>query len=476
MTSLPLHFKSLIEVGQMIRQDQLTSVEITEHMLDLITAVDGQFNSYIHVCRERAMKQAHAADIEVASGIYKGALHGVPIAVKDLCFTTYAPTRAGTTIHKSFMAPHNATVVDRLETSGAVTLGKLSMTEGAYTGHHPTIPIPVNPWNKNYWVGSSSSGSGVATSAGLCFASLGSDTGGSIRYPCAACNLTGIKPTWGRVSRHGVFPLAGTLDHIGPMARSTADCAAILQVISGWDVHDPTSIDTPVPEYSAEVGKNICGMRIGIDRLYSFDGTDPQIVTALEQAIYVFEGLGARLVEVRMPNYDGLIEAWIMMCAIETAVAHQDTYPARGDEYGPGLAQLIGEGHTTTGMKAAHGHHLRVLFTSAFITMFGEVDCMLCPTMPKLTPSLAKMAHYGSDPEVLHAIMRFTAPFNFSGNPTITLPNGIDTAGMPHSMQIVGPHLGECAIIRAAAAYQSVTNWHTRHPNIDLHTNTSERG
>tara|TARA_B110000091_G_scaffold104695_1_gene113743 strand:- start:108 stop:575 length:468 start_codon:yes stop_codon:yes gene_type:complete len=155
------------------------------------------------------------------------------------------------------------------------------------------------------------------------------------------------------------------------------------------------------------------------------------------------------------------------MCAIETAVAHQDTYPARGDEYGPGLAQLIGEGHTTTGMKAAHGHHLRVLFTSAFITMFGEVDCMLCPTMPKLTPSLAKMAHYGSDPEVLHAIMRFTAPFNFSGNPTITLPNGIDTAGMPHSMQIVGPHLGECAIIRAAAAYQRVTNWHTRHPNID---------
>ena len=168
-----------------------------------------------------------------------------------------------------------------------------------------------------------------------------------------------------------------------------------------------------------------------------------------------------------MPDYDDLVEAWVTLCAIETAVAHQDTYPARRDEYGPSLAQLIDEGHATTGMEAANGHHLRVLFTSAFTTMFGEVDCMLCPTMPKLTPSLAKMTNYGSDPEVLHAIMRFTAPFNFSGSPTITLPNGIDTAGMPHSMQIVGPHLGECAIIRAAAAYQSVTNWHTRQPNID---------
>jgi amidase len=467
MTSPPLHFKSLIEVGQMIRQGQATSVEITDHMLDLIAAVDGQFHSYIHVCPDRAQEQARAADKEVAAGIYRGPLHGVPIAVKDLCFTTYAPTRAGTTLHEGFMAPHNATVVDRLETGGAVILGKLSMTEGAYTSHHPTSPIPKNPWNRDYWVGTSSSGSGVATSAGLCFASLGSDTGGSIRYPCATCGLTGIKPTWGRVSRHGVFPLADSLDHVGPMARSAADCAAVLQVIAGWDAHDPTSIDTPVPAYTAEVGKSVRDMRIGIDRSYSFDGTDPQIVAALEEAITVFEKLGARIIEVEMPTYDDLVAAWIMMCAVETAVAHQDTYPARAGEYGPALAQLIDEGHTTTGMQTARGHHLRIAFSSALATMFGDVDCMLCPTMPSLTPSLAEMTDYGSDPGVLHAIMRFTAPFDFSGSPTITLPNGIDTAGMPHSMQIVGPHLGEGPIIRAAAAYQSVTSWHTQHPNTN---------
>lgn len=467
MSSRPLHFKTLVEVAEMIRRGDTTSVAVTLSMIDRIATVDPRFKSYIHFCRDRALDQARAADAEADNGNFRGPLHGVPIAVKDLCYTTFAPTRTGTTIHTDFEAPYNATVVERLESAGAVILGKLTMTEGAYTGHHPEIPTPPNPWNAKYWVGSSSTGSGVATSAGLCFASLGSDTGGSIRYPCATCGLTGIKPTWGRVSRYGVFALAESLDHIGPMARSAADCAAILQVISGWDPHDPTSIDTPVPDYAAEIGKGVRDMRIGIDRSYSLSGVDPQVAAALERAIGVFKGLGARVVEVTMPDYDDLVAAWIMMCAIETAVAHQDTYPARADEYGPALAQLIDEGHATTGMEAARGHHLRLAFTQALATMFGEVDCMLCPTMPTPTPSLADMADYGDDPSVLHAIMRFTAPFDFSGNPTITLPNGIDVADMPLSMQIVGPNLGEAVIIRAAAAFQSVTDWHARHPVMD---------
>lgn len=466
MASQPLFFKNLFEVAEMIRKGETTSVAITRNILDRIATVDPHFQSYIHVCRDRALDRAVAADAEMGNGIFRGPLHGIPIAVKDLCYTTFAPTRAGTTIYKDFVPFYNATVVDRLETAGAIVLGKLTMTEGAYTGHHPDIPTPPNPWNADYWVGTSSTGSGVATSAGLCFASLGSDTGGSIRYPCATCGLTGIKPTWGRVSRHGVFALADSLDHIGPMARSAADCAAILQVIAGWDVLDPTSVDTPVPDYVAEVGKGVRDMRIGIDRSYAFGGVDLQVAEALERAIDVFEGLGARVVHVTMPDYDELVAAWIMMCAIETAVAHRDTYPDRASEYGPALAQLIDEGHATTGTEAARGHHLRIAFTQALATMFGEVDCMLCPTMPKLTPSLADMSDYGDDPSVLQAIMRFTAPFDFSGSPTITLPNGIDSAGMPLSMQIVGAHLGEGAIIRAAAAYQSVTDWHTRHPAI----------
>ena len=359
-------------------------------------------------------------------------------------------------------------MVDRLETAGAVILGKLSMTEGAYTGHHPTIPVPVNAWNNDYWVGTSSSGSGVAPSAGLCFASLGSDTGGSIRYPCATCGLTGIKPTWGRVSRHGVFPLADSLDHVGPMARSAADCAAILQAIAGWDANDPTSLDVSVPDYMDALGKSVRDMRIGIDREFSFRGVDQQVVDAVEDALDVFSQLGARIVDVTVPDYDLLVDVWVMMCAIETAAAHKETFPARADEYGPDLAQLILQGHATTGVEAAQGHHLRIAFSSALEAMFGGIDCMLCPTMPTPTPSLAEMAGYGSDPDVLGAIMRFTAPFDFSGSPTITLPNGFDQAGMPLSMQIVGPKLGEAAIIRAADAYQNATDWHRRMPTALL--------
>ncbi|MEO0381744.1 MAG: amidase, partial [Pseudomonadota bacterium] len=378
----------------------------------------------------------------------------------------YAPTRAGTTIFDGFMAPHNATVVDRLEVAGAVILGKLSMTEGAYTGHHPSIPVPVNPWNSDYWVGTSSSGSGVAPSAGLCFASLGSDTGGSIRYPCATCGLTGIKPTYGRVSRYGVFPLADSLDHVGPMARTAADCAVVLQTIAGWDAADPTSLDVPVPDYTAEVGKSIRDMRIGIDRAFCFDGVDSQVAEALEQAVSVFENLGARIVPVTLPPYEDLVAVWIRMCAIETAVAHQDTYPSRAAEYGPDLAQLIDEGHSATAMQAARGHHLRIAFSGALATMFGAVDCMICPTMTTRVPRLEEMDAYGADPQVLLDIMRYTAPFDFSGSPTITLPNGFDSAGLPHSMQLVGPHLREGVLVRAASAYQSVTDWHTRYPDI----------
>lgn len=462
-----LHFKSLADISTMIRHGHVTSIDVTQAMFARIRAVDPQINSYAHLCEERAQAQARAADSEIASGITRGALHGVPIAVKDLCYTTYAPTRAGTTIYEGFMAPHNATVVDRLEMAGAVILGKLSMTEGAYTGHHATVPVPLNPWSAAHWVGSSSSGSGAATAAGLCFASLGSDTGGSIRYPCAATGLTGIKPTWGRVSRYGVFALAETLDHIGPMARSAEDCAAILQAIAGWDAHDPTSLDVPVPDYFAALHTGVRDMRIGIDRAYCFDGVDHEVAVALEAALETYDRLGARIVEVQMPPHADLVAQWIRMCAIETALAHVDTYPARTADYGADLAQLIDEGHATTGMQAAAGQQLRMAFTNALSSMMKTVDCMICPTMTKRTPRLSQMDDYGSDPEVLLSIMRYTAPFDFSGSPTITLPNGIDSDGMPLSMQLVGPRLGEAALIRAAAAYQGVTDWHRKQPDID---------
>lgn len=464
MQSNDLINAGLVEVSGLIRTRAISATEVTEAMLRRIDQIDGTYMSYLHVCSEHAIAWAAIADVEIAKGIYKGPLHGVPLAVKDLCFTAFAPTSWGTTIYSDFKSEFDATVVSRMVGAGAVILGKLTMTEGAYTSHHPEIPAPPNPWGHDLWVGSSSTGSAVATAAGMSYGALGSDTGGSIRFPVATCGLTGIKPSWGRVSRHGVFALADTLDHVGPMARSAQDCAAILQAIAGWDANDPTSIDSPVQDYMAEVGRSIRGMKIGIDRSYAFSTVDGEVAQALEEAIGIFEDLGARIVDVTFPHYEELVAKWIMMCSVETAVAHETTYPARAKEYGPELAQLIEEGRRTSGADVALGTQLRRGFTEALATMFRDIDCMLIPTMPIPIPTLDKMGEYGGDPSILNGILRFTAPFNFSGTPTITLPNGIDSRGLPLSMQLAAPHLREDILVRAGHAYQTMTDWHRKIP------------
>ena len=464
--SLDLAYKSLTTISDLIRRRQLSSVEVTDAILQRIAELDGQYHSYATVLPERALDRAKGADAESARGLWRGPLHGVPIAVKDLCYTTFAPTRAGTTIFKSFVPSFNATVVERLEDAGAVLLGKLQMTEGAYTSHHPDVSPPLNPWNTGYWVGSSSTGSGVATSLGLCYGSLGSDTGGSIRFPSATCGLTGIKPTWGRVSRYGVFPLADTLDHVGPMTRSAADAAAILGVIAGADRNDPTTYKAPVPDYLEAIGDGVRDLRIGVDRGYATDGVDQQVAAALTEAERVLRGLGATIREVRFPAYQKLVSQWIAMCSVETAAAHIDTYPERRSEYGPDLAKLIDQGIATKGTEVANIALERMRFSRELSELFQAVDVLLIPTMPVPTPSLELMKAYGEDPNVLLGILRFTAPFDFSGSPTLTLPNGLDSAGMPLSMQLVGPHLSEDVLVRAGNAFQGVTSWHQRRPPV----------
>jgi amidase len=459
-----LHFATLVRISELIRTRQISSVEVTAALLDRIASLDGKYRSYATVFAERAISRAASLDAETAKNIWRGPLHGVPIAVKDLCFTEFGRTTGGTMIHKNWTPDHNATVVDRLEQGGAVILGKLKMTEGAYTSHHPDDPSPLNPWNVDHWVGSSSTGSGVATAAGLCFGSLGSDTGGSIRFPSATCGLTGVKPTWGRVSRHGVFALAASLDHIGPMARSAADAAAILGVIAGADPNDPTALQASVPDYLARATEGIRGVTIGIDRSYNCDGIDPEVVAAVEEAERVLLGLGARIREVDFPSTAKLLPGWIPLCSIETAIAHKETYPSRAAEYGPALAQLIDQGRSLTGMEVGEIYHERLDFSARLAALFADVDLLLMPTMPMPVPSLTRMAEYGADPNVLLQILRFTAPFDFSGSPTITLPNGIDRLGIPLSFQLIGAHLSEDLLCRAGFAFQQVTDWHTRRP------------
>src|SRR4030081_3290130 len=277
MPARDLHYSELAEVGQRIQKRELSSAEATQAQLDRIVRLDGQLKSYAYVMTSSALEQAHAAEKEIGSGKVRGPLHGVPIAVKDLCWTKDAPTAAGMRIYPDNRPTH--------EEAGAVFLGKLQLTEGAYADHHPDIDPPRNPWDATLWSGASSSGSGVATAAGLCYGSLGSDTGGSIRFPSAANGVTGLKPTWGRVSRYGVFELAATLDHIGPMARSAGDCGAILGAIAGSDPNDPTAVLEPVPNYLANLSGSLRGTRIGVDRRWTSEGVDAAATKGFQEAL-----------------------------------------------------------------------------------------------------------------------------------------------------------------------------------------------
>jgi amidase len=460
-----LHYLELVDLARRIRAKEVSPVEATHAQLARIQELDGRLRSYALVLGERALAQARQAEAEIARGEVRGPLHGVPVAVKDLCWTKGVPTAAGMTIHRDFRPDRDGTVVRKLTEAGAVILGKLQLTEGAYADHHPDIPPPVNPWNPDTWVGSSSSGSGVATAAGLCYGSLGSDTGGSIRFPSAANGLTGLKPTWGRVSRHGVFELAATLDHIGPMARSAADCAAMLGVIAGADPDDPTASLEPVPDYAAGLDQGLRGLRIGVDLAFNA-GTDALLAKATEDALGVVAGLGGEVRHVVLPDVRQIVEDWFPLCGVETAVAHEATYPARKDEYGPGLAGLIELGRAQSGMDYQKIVLRRHNFAGRLRALFEEIDLLAVPSQGFASPTVAKMATLGETPALISDLLRPTCIFDMSGSPTITLPCGFTERGTPIGFQFVSRHMEEGLLLRAGHAFQQATDWHRRHPPL----------
>jgi len=462
--SAGLCYLELTELAARLRARQVSPVEATRAVLARIDALDGRLHSYARVTEELALEQARQAEAEIARGDWRGPLHGVPVAVKDLCYTAGIPTAAGMAIHADFRPAFDATVVRRLREAGAVLLGKLQMTEGAFARHHPTIVPPVNPWAADRWTGVSSSGSGVATAAGLCFASLGSDTLGSIRFPSASNAVTGLKPTWGRVSRHGIFPLSESLDHIGPMVRSVADAAAVLQAIAGPDADDPTALLAAVPDYPGELAKGVRGLRIGIDGRYNTSGVDPGVAAAIDGAGKVLASLGAELREVRVPDAEAAIAGAWTICTAEVAFAHADTYSARAAEYGPFLTSALEFGRKLTGMDVARATRERERFRGRLAGLFAEIDLLLCPALAGPPPRLVDLLN--PDTAAASPRLRFTAPFNMTGSPTLTLPGGFTADGVPLAIQLVGRHLEEDLLLRAGAAFQAATDWHRRRPPL----------
>jgi len=461
-----LHYLELTELAACIKARKISPLEVTRAQLDRIAALDGELGSYVHVMADAAMAQAETAEAEIAAGQYRGLLHGVPIAFKDLFWTKDFPTAAGTSIHGNFRPDEDATVVRRLNEAGAVVLGKLQLTEGAYSDHHPSVTPPKNPWNADYWPGISSSGPAVATAAGLCYGSLASDTGGSIRWPCAANGLTGLKPSWGRVSRHGVFELAATLDHVGTIARSAADAGAMLGIIAGRDPNDPTALSDPVPDYLAAVGQGVSGLRIGVDATWNSEGVDVATQRVLGEAIDVWRTLGASIVDVQFPDVTQTVADWVPNCAVEAAVAHEATYPARQDEYGPLLASVIETGRALSALDYQKILLRRLELRGRVASLFEAIDLLLIPVHPFPPLTLTMIRTLGEQPDLIARLQRYTCPFDMTGHPTITIPGGFSRAGLPIAFQLVAANLHEATLVRAGAAFQRVTSWHRRHPSL----------
>jgi amidase len=313
----------------------------------------------------------------------------------------------------------------------------------------------------------SSSGSGVAPAAGLCFGAIGTYTGGSIRFPSGANGVTGLKPTWGRVSRHGVQALADSLDHLGPMTRSAADTGAMFAAMAGADPNDPTTLEAPVPDCLAGIGAGIAGLRIGIDPGYVYGVCEADTAKVIDEARRVLTGLGAKLVEIAMPSRTTpMYKDWAKFCAVETAVAHEPWYPARAADYGPVLADLIEQGRKMDPLALMRVYHDRLVFQGQLRKLFQEIDVLLVPVHPFGNPSAEQLDAIFKTPDGIDDVLRFTAPFDMSGSPTITLPGGFNAKGLPIGFQLVGRHLEEALLVRAAHAYQGVTDWHTRRPPL----------
>jgi len=462
-----LCYVTLTEAAGLLRRRKISPVELTRAVLARIERLEPQLHSYITVLPERALDRARAAERELAGGTDRGPLHGIPIAVKDLFFTKGVPTTCASRVLAGWIPEFDATVVGYLDAAGAVLLGKLNMTEFAMTGYAPGLPIPRNPWDPARHTGGSSSGSGVATAAGLCFASLGTDTGGSIRFPSAWCGVVGLKPTYGRVSRHGVFPLGMTLDHVGPITRSVADAAVVLEVIAGADANDPTSLDAPVPECSATLSRGVRGVRVGIDEHFMGEHAHPEVVAALMSALEVLQRQRAELVRVSVPAVEELLEAWSVICSAEAVAAHEATYPARADEYGPSFRSFLEYGTRISGAEYAKAHLLRVAFARRFQEVFEHAEVFACPGFFMQAAPADALDPYGPFSPAFAPFMRFTAPFNFSGNPTLSVPAGFSDNGLPHGIQLVGPLLGEALLCQVGHAYEQATEWHRRRPPVD---------
>lgn len=461
-----LHFLTIHRAGELIRNRELSPVELTRACLERIEQTDDRLHSFILLTSDDALRDARNAEAEVLSGNYRGPMHGIPFALKDLYDTAGVKTTSGSQVDIDRVPDVDATTTARLKAAGGILLGKLAMHEFALGGPDWTTPFEParNPWNLDHITGGSSSGSGSAVASGQCLGALGSCTGGSIRGPASLCGIVGLKPTYGRVSRFGVVTLSWSQDHAGPMTWTVEDTAYMLQAIAGHDPKDPTSSRAPVPDYSLSLREDIRGVRLGLPRHYFFDpdpSVNPEVVATVEKAVAAMEALGAHVEEVSLPSLEHVRAANSVIMVSEAYAYHEPNLKTRPQDFGEIVRGRFRVGALLSAADYLQAQRVRTLARREFADVMKGIDLLVTPTMTQ-----PAAAFEGYDPTTTVRGRSFTAPFNVTGLPAISVPCGFTEDGLPIGMQIAGKPFDEPGVIQAAYTYQQHARLYETRPPI----------
>ena len=481
-----MHTKTLSELSTSLHKGDISSVELTQHYLDRIRTHNNQLNAYITVCEDKALEQARAADQKIQQKT-AGKLTGIPIAHKDIFCTKGIRTSCASKMLDNFISPYNATVVEKVNTAGMVTLGKTNMDEFAMGSSNETSfygPVK-NPWDNGRVPGGSSGGSAAAVAANLAPIATGTDTGGSIRQPASLCNLTGLKPTYGRISRYGMIAFASSLDQAGPLARSAEDAALLLNEMAGFDILDSTSVEREVPDYTATLQDSIEGLKIGLPKEYFSEGLDPQVAAVIEAAIKTYESLGATIQDITLPNTSLAVPTYYVVAPAECSsnlsrmdgvrFGHRCDNPknlldlyqrSRGEGFGEEVKRRIMTGTYALSSGYYDAYYLKAqkcrrLISNDFQQAFKDIDVIMGPT----TPTTAfKLGDKTDDPISMYLADIYTISTNLAGLPGLSIPSGF-VKGLPVGLQLIGNYFDEARLLNVAHSFQQATDWHKKNPS-----------
>ena len=467
---MELHSLPLTEMSRLIKSREISASELVESHLQRIDAVEGTINAFITVMGDEARAAAKEADQAISQGDYRGPLHGIPVAVKDLFLTEGVRTTSGTTVMGDYVPTEDATTVAMLKSAGAVLVGKTNMNEIALgpTGLNPHYGNCNNPWNPGHMSGGSSGGSAAATATGGCAAALGTDTGGSVRIPAALSGTVGLKPTYGRISVFGVTELCWSLDHVGIFTRTVGDCAVVLNAIAGYDQRDPASLASPVLDFSASLEEQGVSVRIGVPKEFVWDVINGEVREKVLAAIDKLSSLGASVVEVKMPWIADCAEISAAIMGGEAIAAHGTLLKEHGSELDPAVKQRLSLGLDVSAPDYVRSQKDRAALVQRTREVLDQVDLLAFPTcaIPAPRHGEGEVDISGTPLDVLSAVTRLTRFANLTGFPAISVPCGRSDDGLPIGLQLVGRPLEDHTVLKAASAYEQATDWHRSHPTI----------